>query len=287
MWSLTIGLAVQFGGLAVWAGDKQPTTDESAELALVSEKGSPGSKQGRVAPVTPNEIHFEFVRDNLTATLYHELAHAMIDMMSLPVLGQEEDAADVLSTVMVNIRHSEQDARRIARNSSQAYAFEADKSEARGEIPSLWDEHGPARQRYYNAICLFVGANPETRMDLAQELGLPDSRADYCDAEYDLAARSWQPILDQMSKGSGRKISFRDKSRDPLGHAAAQALSGLVAGLNEEYSLPDKLEILLKRCGSQDRGYEAFYSEFFEGEGSITVCTEYVRDLYRISSGEP
>ena len=39
----------------------------------------------------------QFVHDNLLATRYHEIGHAMIDQLELSLLGQEKDAADVAS----------------------------------------------------------------------------------------------------------------------------------------------------------------------------------------------
>ena len=36
-----------------------------------------------------------FVEANLLGIFYHELGHALIDILQLPVFGQEEDAADV------------------------------------------------------------------------------------------------------------------------------------------------------------------------------------------------
>jgi antirestriction protein ArdC len=39
----------------------------------------------------------QFVHDNLLATRYHEIGHAMIDQLELSLLGQKKDAADVAS----------------------------------------------------------------------------------------------------------------------------------------------------------------------------------------------
>ena len=39
----------------------------------------------------------QFVHDNLLATSYHEIGHAMIDQLELSLLGQKKDAADVAS----------------------------------------------------------------------------------------------------------------------------------------------------------------------------------------------
>ena len=35
----------------------------------------------------------DFVEANILSVFYHELGHALIDIMALPVFGQEEDAA--------------------------------------------------------------------------------------------------------------------------------------------------------------------------------------------------
>ncbi|EAQ14442.1 putative metallopeptidase DUF4344 [Maritimibacter alkaliphilus HTCC2654] len=43
-----------------------------------------------------------FVESNILATLYHELGHALIDIQDVPIFGQEEDAADVLSILLVD-----------------------------------------------------------------------------------------------------------------------------------------------------------------------------------------
>ena len=40
-----------------------------------------------------------FVTSNLISVFYHELGHAVIDTMQVPIFGQEEDAADVFSTI--------------------------------------------------------------------------------------------------------------------------------------------------------------------------------------------
>src|SRR5688500_14135049 len=42
-----------------------------------------------------------FVLGNTVFILYHELGHALIDLLNLPVLGREEDAADNLASVMM------------------------------------------------------------------------------------------------------------------------------------------------------------------------------------------
>ena len=44
----------------------------------------------------------DYVASNLVAIFYHELGHALIDQLDLPVLGKEEDAADILSVLLID-----------------------------------------------------------------------------------------------------------------------------------------------------------------------------------------
>jgi hypothetical protein len=46
------------------------------------------------------EKHVEFVVGNLLFVLGHEAGHAVIREMGVPVVGREEDAADIFSTLM-------------------------------------------------------------------------------------------------------------------------------------------------------------------------------------------
>jgi hypothetical protein len=43
-----------------------------------------------------------FVEANILGIFYHELGHAVIDIESVPIFGQEEDAADVFSILFID-----------------------------------------------------------------------------------------------------------------------------------------------------------------------------------------
>ena len=75
--------------------------------------------------------------------------------------------------------------------------------------------HGPEVQRYYNLVCIFYGANPDLREELAQELGLPEERAISCAGEYELAIDSWGGVLQDMEGGTG-KLRSMGLSSDPM-----------------------------------------------------------------------
>ena len=107
-----------------------------------------------------------FVTSNLISFVYHKLGHAVIDTMQVPIFGQEEDAADVFSILLIDEIFEPEIANIIAYDA--AFGFHA---EAQENTPAFWDVHGPDEQRYYNLVCIFYGANPDLREELAQELG--------------------------------------------------------------------------------------------------------------------
>ncbi|MFD1808430.1 DUF4344 domain-containing metallopeptidase [Gemmobacter lanyuensis] len=113
----------------------------------------------------------EFVADNLIATFYHEMGHALIDQLELPVLGREEDAADILSVLLIDEVWEPETATGIAENTALSYVFMAEAN-ADAE-PAFWDVHGLDLQRYYSHVCLFYGADPDTRAGFAEDFELP------------------------------------------------------------------------------------------------------------------
>lgn len=137
----------------------------------------------------------QFVGDNLVSTLYHELGHAIIDIESVPIFGREEDAADVLSVVLIDMLFSPDGSEGIIRSTAQMFAGFAQQGAA-----LEWAMHGTDRQRYFNTVCLYYGMAPEGRSAFANALGLPMDRAVSCPDEAQLALESWLPVLETMRR---------------------------------------------------------------------------------------
>lgn len=204
----------------------------------------------------------DYVRSNVISILYHELGHAIIDIMQVPIYGQEEDAADVLSVLLIDLSFQEDSAQRIATDA--AFGFQA---EAESASPVFWDVHGPDEQRYFNLICVFYGGNPDARADLAADLGLPQERAEYCDAEYDQAIDSWGAVLDEMSELPGKLILS-----EPATGFFAQAVADEITALNAVMGFPRNLRVAVEPCGEAN----AFYDPQTQ---SITMCKEFEAHL--------
>jgi hypothetical protein len=122
--------------------------------------------------------------------LYHELAHALVEMLQLPVLGRMEDAADQFA-VIVLLGHPQGGHLVLG---AADYLRELATIEADGGMEAS-DPHPLISQRYYNTLCLMYGADPEQHAFLVTQQRLPEARAKSCTVEYARAAYGWSILL--------------------------------------------------------------------------------------------
>jgi hypothetical protein len=137
--------------------------------------------------------------------LYHEVGHALVDVLQLPITGKEEDTVDdFAATLLLNNNNNETDA--IVLYASFYFSSSPDSP--------YWGEHSFGQQRFYNLVCLLYGKNPEQYVEIAQRVGLGESRARRCPSEYQQKVSSWQRLLaphsindtDTPASNSGRPI---------------------------------------------------------------------------------
>lgn len=115
-------------------------------------------------------------------TCLHEFSHAMFDMLKIPVLGREEDAADQVAAY-VNLQFGKDIARRVVMGTAWAYGNEAIHS-APLALEKYANEHGTPAQRAFNELCIAYGADPVTFDFLVTKGLLPKARAEGCGDEY-------------------------------------------------------------------------------------------------------
>ena len=122
--------------------------------------------------------------------LLHETSHALFDLLAVPVLGKEEDAADQLAGWTL-LRTGREAARRLLAGAAWMYL-----SEARGRAADesdFADVHGLHAQRYYNVLCLAYGSDAGFFGGLVRQGYLPAERAEGCEEEWqqvDYAAKT-------------------------------------------------------------------------------------------------
>jgi Putative metallopeptidase len=129
-------------------------------------------------------------------TCLHEFAHALFDMLQVPVLGREEDAADQVSAyIMLHLGKAE--ARRLIGGTAYAYKTEAEAATATPTVKQFADVHGTPAQRFYNLLCIAYGADPQLFGDMVEKGDLPKERADDCKDEYRQVAHAYEKLISQ------------------------------------------------------------------------------------------
>ena len=236
------------------------------------------SKGGDPIVVSPEDLDrsvMSYVEANVLATMYHELGHALIDGLSLPIFSREEDAADTFVVVITDKFFDAEQAEQLTWASADQYARDAEEAEKKGQELAVWSTHSLDLQRYYNLICLYYGGNVRQRDDFAKENGLPNDRAQTCEEERELAETSWGGVLDDIKRTrSGPDWIVLDEDVDTLGNsyvlAAQSVVRREVARLNERFAPDFEVKVVIENCNEEN----AFYSP---GEGKITMCNELSR----------
>ena len=128
-------------------------------------------------------------------TILHEAAHGIIDMLEIPVLGREEDAADFFSIYLM-LQFPAEDAKRLIEGVAFNMGSEAREDLSQKVRPQLFaGAHPPNAQRHYNVLCLAWGANPALFNNVAPA-GLPAWRAsNSCGDEWSLLRRAFGKLI--------------------------------------------------------------------------------------------
>ena len=114
----------------------------------------------------------------------HEFAHALFDMLELPVFGREEDAADQVAAYTL-LQFGESEARRLISGTAYAYRMDEKKIDSCRSMEDYANEHGTPAQRFFNVLCIAYGADTKLFGDIVSEGYLPKTRAEFCEEEYE------------------------------------------------------------------------------------------------------
>jgi hypothetical protein len=114
----------------------------------------------------------------------HEFAHALFDMLELPVFGREEDAADQVAAYTL-LQFGESESRRLIAGTAYAYNMDERKIDPCRSREDYAEAHGTPAQRFFNVLCIAYGADTKLFGDIVSNGYLPKSRAEYCEEEYE------------------------------------------------------------------------------------------------------
>lgn len=135
--------------------------------------------------------------DAVRFVFLHEIAHALIDKYRLPIIGNEEDAADRCSAY-INLEELGQDGVKAILAAADAFAIESKRTA--GAKKNMADEHLLGEQRYYNALCMVYGSNASKWEKLVTDGYLPKARAVRCPSEYQKTVDAWSALLGPWRK---------------------------------------------------------------------------------------
>ena len=156
--------------------------------------------------------HEDAVIASIIDIILHETAHAIFHLLELPILGNEEFAADQLAAlILLQFKEDvvrltvtgtailfESDAQRRrdarAKAASKAGAPSTGKGDTRDtEFASV---HGLPEQRYYNLLCIAYGRHRTTFADFVNDGKLPTDRARRCPWEYKQVAHAYHKLIE-------------------------------------------------------------------------------------------
>lgn len=115
-----------------------------------------------------------------------ETAHAVFDILKVPIWGRESDAADRLAALIM-LQFGEDTAATAVLGTAQLFKWSNKTWNGR----EFANANSPDAQRFYNYLCTAYGGDPIAFRGLVSDGSLPPGRAARCRSEYDQIRRSF------------------------------------------------------------------------------------------------
>ncbi len=219
-----------------------------------------------------------FIIHNFEFVLLHELAHAIISDLEIPVLGPLEDTADYLAISMAINGDQSAEGSTFLRETLQDTArsfFSTWRLANTHDAPvPYWDTHSLSIQRYYSVVCLLVGSNPARYRLIQSEI--PRARAQGCEAEYKIANAGFNWLLQNHTsdKKPVAEIRYRfERTITPTQRKVVDELKRLnlventVGAIKETFGFKSPIEVTLRTCAQPN----AFWSP---EQRELLICYE-------------
>lgn len=236
--------------------------------------GTSKSSGPGVSPTAFSDETMRYVEANVLATFYHEVGHALIDKLRLPIYAREEDAADYFAVVLAEYLLRPDRAELVAWASADQYLQMDHKY--RNYEPWYAGVHSLDLVRFYNTICLYYGGDVDTRDDFARENGLPEYRMETCEEERQMAEYAWMGVIESIERSEEGSdwlvIDEYANSNNQYVLASHKVIEDAVRMLNTHFSMSSKVRVRMTECNEDNA--------FYEPNGSkILMCNELVPPL--------
>lgn len=219
-----------------------------------------------------------FIIHNFEFVLLHELAHAIISDLDVPVLGPLEDTADYLAISMAisgdESAEGETFLRETLQDTARSFFTTWRLTNTYNAPVPYWDTHSLSIQRYYSIVCLLAGSNPASYRSIQSEI--PKARAQGCEAEYKIANTGFNWLLKNYTsndKPSTEVIYRFEMTTTPVQRKVVDELKRLnlvqntVNAVNETFGFESPIEVTLRTCAQAN----AFWSP---EQRELLICYE-------------
>src|SRR5262245_61438082 len=267
------------------AGSAQPQPEVKARIAAGMDEAVKAldkyPKTKKLSPEKKREL-VEFVLGNTLFVLAHEMGHALMYEMDMPVLGREEDAADSFALVTA-LKIKSEVSERILLEAAKGYVLTSRRDKKEGAALAFYDEHGLDLQRAYNVVCMMVGSDPEKYKQLAVDTKLPEERQKSCVRDYKTTSWSWEQMLKPHLRTADKpKVNITITYGDTEDYAAQKKIlqdMGLMeilgAHMADRYVWPNPFKIQTKECGDPNAAWNI-------GEKTLTLCYELAGEFIEL-----
>jgi hypothetical protein len=228
----------------------------------------------------------EFVVGNMLFVGFHELGHALVGQLHLPVLGRAEAAADSFATLAL-LEEGTEFSVNVLVQAARGWFLMDRRDRKLGRKLDFYDAHGLDQQRAFQIVCLMVGSDQKKFKKLADWVHLPQDRQQSCRDDYDNAKYSWDLVLkphrrsadqpnstvEAVHKEGGGKLDAFARSFRSIGF-----LDTLAEHVSSRYVLPRPITLEMKSCGDANAWWDPPTLK-------ETLCYEMAEDFAELYRG--
>jgi hypothetical protein len=247
----------------------------------------PAVAQSEVADETtgaPAELDPEtraFIIGNAIFVVFHEFGHVLIRDFDVPILGLEENSADTLAAITLILADRAEPEREprlsefLAMSALGNILLWQTGLEKSNEEVLYWATHDVSIRRAARTLCLLYGSDTEEFGWVAGAVDMAELRADWCEDEFDIAARAVNWVLETygVPEGGASKttadqitIRYRRPRNDQQQFIMERlqewrVIENVVDFMSERFVLPDEAKVVVRDCGSPNAYWDPDYRE--------------------------
>lgn len=232
---------------------------------------------------TPKKSIDKKVHGAIIGIAWHEYGHFLADEFDLPIVGNREDAADQVSTLVLLARGGDNIDAAIAHGELQAHvdgkAFEkaalallGSKPERMKNLQRHMKAHSGGQKRRHNLLCLLYGSNPKHYSKLVGKDGLHPVRAASCEDEFGDYSRAWTTLL-KSHTFSPQEIAVARCTR---------SMNRAIKLMKNAGAPPEAMKKAAQDKNKKIRGCTNAYMKDRRSAEEIVSCTQFAKNFNQV-----